>query len=239
MPLHKLSVAVTNTGPVTILVEELQLVSDSFETVPFRRWDMPLGRTPRTDLSIPYGPARCDPEKIPPAKPATVVMRMRAGDGPSREVRFPIPATDPLLTRLVHTECASYILSQAVEVAFGPAWTRDGDRLRGVLTVKRRSATGPVTIDDLLGTTHYRLEPVSGRRHPVAVLTGPSLEIPALVTPTRCDPHAFAESKQAVLFSIQAAATEGGEIYNMMVVPPTALGLEFQNYAVDVCDLPT
>ncbi|GAA0412944.1 hypothetical protein GCM10010160_46480 [Acrocarpospora corrugata] len=238
MPVHRLQVAVANTGTVPLFFEELQLQTESFQTMPPRRVDMPLGRTPRTDLPIPYGPARCDPTTIPAPKPAVVVAKLRVGDEPAREVRFPIPATDPLLAQLVRTECAAFILAQTVDVAFGTAWTRDGDRLRGALLVTRRRGSGPVSVDDLVGTTHYRLEPVSGKRKPVDVLTGASLEIPVLITPTRCDPHAFAESKQAYLFTVRGTATPGGESYNMTVVPPEAVQLKFLDYAVDVCDLP-
>ncbi|GAA1012445.1 hypothetical protein Aple_007250 [Acrocarpospora pleiomorpha] len=236
--MHRMRVAVTNTTTTPVYFSELQVLSDSFETMPPKRVDMALTRTLRTDFPIPYGPARCHPTTIPAPKPAVIVARLRVGDEPLREVRYPIPATDPLLARLVKSECAQFILKQAIDVSFGSDWTREGDSLRGVLTVVRKSGE-PVTIDDVGATTHFDLKPESGRRKPIAVLSGASLEIPVLVTSSRCDPHAFAEAKQAYLFPLWGTPPGIGETYTMEVVPPKAVQQRFWDYAVDLCDLPS
>ncbi|WP_204043036.1 hypothetical protein [Acrocarpospora phusangensis] len=240
VPVHRVRVAVTNTTTTPVYFSELQVLSDSFEPMPPKRVDMALGRTVRTDFPVPYGPARCDPKTIPAPKPAVIVAKLRVGDEPLREVRYPVPAGDPLLARLVRTECAQFILKQAIEVSFGSEWTREGDSLRGVLSVVRKGGGGePVTVDDVGATTHFDLKPASGKRKPIAVLTGASLEIPVLVTSSRCDPHAFAEAKQAYLFPLWGTPPGVGETYTMEVVPPKPVQERFWDYAVDLCGLPS
>ncbi|WP_062432228.1 hypothetical protein [Herbidospora daliensis] len=228
---HRVQVSVTNTAETPLRIIDLRLDSGSFEPAAPVRVDTTLPKTPRTDFPITYGRARCDDDTIPPVKPTDVVATMAVGDAPAKEVRFPIPVTDPLLTRLVKYECGEHILKRSATIAFGP-FERRGDDLKGTLTV---TSTRPVTIDDVDGTTHYVLEPE--KRRPVAELAPGAAEIPVTIRPTRCDPHAFAEAKQAYLFQVWGH-TEGGETYRMIVTPPKDVQERLLDYAIDVCDFP-
>ncbi len=228
---HRIQVSVTNAAATPLHITDLRLDSGSFEPAAPVRVDTTLPTTPRTDFPITYGKARCDAAAIPPVKPTDVVATMAVGDAPAKEVRFPIPVTDPLLTRLVKYECGEHILKQSATIAFGP-FRREGDDLKGVLTV---TSTRPVTVDDVDGTTHYVLEPE--RRRPVAEIAPGTAEIPVTIRPTRCDPHAFAEAKQAYLFQVWGH-TEGGETYRMIVTPPKDVQEKLLDYAIDVCDFP-
>jgi hypothetical protein len=240
---RELVVAVRNTGTVPVFFSELRLVTESFAPLPARRVDTSLGRTPRTDLKIPYGEARCAGDRIPQVRPAEVVALLRVGEEPLRTVRFPVPHPDPLLARLVAADCGAFVLRRSAEVRFADSWTEEKtgkDRvLRGTLTVARVRGSEPITIDRLEGTTHYNLRPSSGRQRPVAVLEGGAerLEIPVEVTPLRCDAHAFADAKKAHLFGV-AGAVGSGEPHHLTVALPKDLQVRFLEYALRACGLP-
>ncbi|WP_182904746.1 hypothetical protein [Microbispora sp. H13382] len=233
---HALEVSVRNDTGTPVRFRDVQLVTGSFATLPPTRVDTTLGRTPRTDLRIPYGEARCDPATIPPVRPATVVAHIQVADGPPRKVEFPVRHPDPTLDGLVKAECGAYILRRSVDVTFGDAWTRAGRALHGDLVVTRKGGSEPITIDDLGATTHYTLFPRSGKRRPVAVLTADAtrLEIPVEVTPMRCDWHAFAEAKKAYLFPVYGIVG-GGERRYLIATPPAQVQRTFLSYAQDVC----
>ncbi|WP_285783388.1 hypothetical protein [Microbispora sp. NBRC 16548] len=233
---HELEVSVRNDTGTQVRFQDVQLVTGSFATLPPTRLDTTLGRTPRTDLRIPYGEARCDPAKIPPVRPATVVAHVQVGDGTPRKVVFPVHHPDPTLDGLVKAECGAYILRRSVDVTFGDTWTRAGRTLHGNLVVTRKGGSEPVTIDDLGATTHYTMLPRSGKRRPVAVLAADAtrLEIPVEVTPMRCDWHAFAEAKKAYLFPIYGTVG-GGERRYLIATPPAPVQQTFLSYAQDVC----
>ncbi len=229
---HRIQVSVTNAGDTPLHIADLRLDSGSFEPSAPVKVDTTLGRTPRTDFPITYGRARCDATAIPPVRRTDIVATVAVGGAPPREVRFPIPVTDGLLKQLVKYECGEHILRQSATIAFGPGFTRKGDDLQGALVV---STTRPVTIDDIDGTTHYVLEPE--KRRPVAVVEPGTVDVPVTIRPTRCDPHAFAEAKQAYLFQVWGH-TEGGETYRMIVTPPKDVQERLLDYAIEVCDFP-
>ncbi|MEU8055028.1 hypothetical protein [Microbispora bryophytorum] len=238
---HELEVSVRNDAGTPVRFQDVQLVTGSFATLPPTRMDTTLGRTPRTDLRIPYGEARCDPATIPPVEPATVVAHIQVGDGTPRKVVFPVHHPDPTLDGLVKAECGAYILRRSVDVTFGDTWTRVGRTLQGNLVVTRKGGAEPITIDDLGATTHYTMLPRSrhprgGEHGPVAVLAADvtRLEIPVEVTPMRCDWHAFAEAKKAYLFPIYGTVG-GGEKRYLIATPPAPVQQAFLSYAQDVC----
>ncbi|WP_143590185.1 hypothetical protein [Thermoactinospora rubra] len=237
-PAHRLQVAVRNTGDTPVYFSDLQLVTESFTTLPPQKTEAVIPRTNRTDLPIPYGQANCDPAGVPPLKPATVVAHLRVGDEPLRQVAFPLPHPDPLLTRLLRDECSAFLIKQAADIAFAPQWREQGKQLHGTLTVTRRSGTTPLTLQSIDGTTHYIINPASGRRRPMATLDGTakSLEIPVVVTPGRCDPHAFAEAKKAHLFPVRASLGQDQE--RVVIVSPDQQAQRLMvDYARRTCGL--
>ncbi|GII54039.1 hypothetical protein Pth03_24280 [Planotetraspora thailandica] len=238
VPVHRLQIAARNDTATPVYFQDVQLSTASFQVLPPQRVDTTLGRTPRTDFSIPYGTARCDRDRIPQVSPAVVIAHLRVGDGPLREVRFAVPHPDPILSGLLTTECGEFILRESVGVAFGDSWDRVGKELHGVIRVEPKNAAGPVTVDDVAGTTHYDLKPASGKTRPVTVVRSGPAEIPVVVTPTRCDPHAFGEAKQAFLFSLWASAG-GGATYRIVLTPSQEAQRLFQSYAADVCGFPS
>ncbi|MEV7802386.1 hypothetical protein AB0O28_05505 [Microbispora sp. NPDC088329] len=236
VPVHKMQVAVRNDTATPVYFKDVRLLTDSFRETPPQPVDTVLGRTPRTDFPISYGAARCASTRIPDVEPATVVAHVSVGKGPLHEVRWRVPHPDPLLRQLVNTECGEFLLKQSIDVTFGAGWTRSGRELRGALRVGLKTGAGPVTIQDIAGTTHYDLRPASGERKPVAVLTG-TRDLPVVVTPSRCDRHAMGEAKQAFLFSLWASAA-GTQTYRLIVVPDQPTQRLFESYITEVCAEP-
>ena len=240
---HMLEVAVRNTSDTPVHFARVQLVTESFRTLPPHPVDTTLGRTPRTDLRIPYGEAVCPPDAIPPVRPAAVVAELRVGDGPGRTVRFPLPHPDPLLARLVREECGAQLLRRRVTVEFGPSWTRrrvDGaDVMAGTLELVRHAGDERIEIVEIGETTHFTLRPAAGAARPVAVLPPGTrrLELPVLLRPARCDWHAFAEAKKAYLFPVRVSAGGGDPLW-MIASPPKELQTTFTDYARKACGLP-
>ncbi len=240
---HRLEVAVRNTTTEQIRFSRVQLVTESFATLPAHPVDTVIGRTPRTDLRIPYGEAICPDDRIPPVRPATVLADARVGDGPERRIRFDLPHPDPLLTRLVNEECGAHLLRRKVDITFGDSWRLervDGvDTMVGTLRIARAAGTEEIEIAELGNTSHFTLRAASGRSRPVVVLPAgqPRLDLPVTLAPARCDPHAFAEAKKAYLFPIRASAG-GGEPLWLIASPPARMPHTFTEYARKACGLP-
>lgn len=235
-PVHAIEVAVTNTTDTPVYFSDVQLVTPSFKTLPPKRADALLKRTPRTDLQIPYGAANCSPKGLPTLQPATVVAHLRTGSEPLRRVVFKVPHPDPLLTRLLRDECSAFLIKEAADIEFGADWTQAGKVMRGSLVLTRRG-TGVVAVHDVGGTTHYIATPVK-KSKPLATLDAGAqrAEVALELTPGRCDPHAFAEGKKAFLFPVRATI-DGGEERVVIVVPPKPLQERLTAYALKTCGL--
>ncbi|MEV0592254.1 hypothetical protein [Nonomuraea cavernae] len=234
---HRLQVAVRNATDTPVHFSDLQLVTPDFATLPPEPTDATIKRTERTDLPIPFGAAVCSPDGLPGAsRPATVVAHLRTGSEPSRKVVFALPASDPLLSRLLRDECSEFLIKQAADISFGPTWTRDGKKTRATLVLSRRG-TGAVTVNSIDGTSHYIIAPERERR-PLITLDANAqrAETPVVITPGRCDPHAFAEAKKAFLFPVRATV-DGGEERVIIVQPPKPQQDRLIHFALEVCGL--
>jgi hypothetical protein len=199
-PKHILTVLVANAGTAPVWIADVRLETPSFAATGFARMDTYVKKAP-VGLRIPYGAARCAASGVPAMAPARVVARIRAADGPQREVGWALPHPDPLLARLFREECEAYVVGQAAEVAFGTEWVKKGRALHGSVVVTRRSGDQRISVTDLYGNVHHRLEARAAVLEPGAR----RLEIPVRVSPDRCDPHSFAEAKIAMLFNARVA----------------------------------
>jgi hypothetical protein len=240
---HHLEVSVRNTSDTPVHFARVQLVTESFRTLPPHPVNTTLRRTPRTDLRIPYGEAICPPDAIPPVRPAAVVADLRVGDGPERTVRFALPHPDPLLARLVREECGAHLLRRKVAVSFGASWTPrrvDGKEVMvGTLDLARSTGDERIEIIEIGETTHFTLRPAEGAARPVAVLPPGTqrLELPVELRPSRCDPHAFAEAKKAFLFPVRASIGGADPLW-LIASPPKEAQTMLTDYARRACGLP-
>ena len=95
--------------------------------------------------------------------------------------------------------------NQAVTLAFGPWQDLGPDGVRGSLEITRTAAaTGSVRVTELDGNVLYRLA-FPGPEQAQVTAAAPRASIPLVVTPLRCDPHAFAEVKKPFEFPVQVA----------------------------------
>lgn len=234
---HTLQIAVRNQSAQRVRFADVQLVTESFEVLPPQRVGSTLGRTLRTDFEVPYGRARCGPDEMSEVSPATVVAHVQVNDEPVREVRFAVPHPDQLLSELFGAECAEHVVRRSVDFAFDDELARRNGSLRGTLVVTRTGGREPVSLDEIGHTTHFRVYPTKAGR-PVAVLApGESeLRIPIEVRPSRCDPHAFADAKQAFLFPVWVAVGNAEARY-LRFTPPSALRAELFAFAREACGL--
>jgi hypothetical protein len=236
-PTHTLQVAVANDSDTEVHIADVQLVTDSLETLPPEPVDSTLGRTPRTDLKIPYGAAQCLPDRIPEVQPVSVIAHVGVGDGELREVTYDLPHPDPLLAKLVEAECAAHIVAQTAELTFGDVWTPAGDAMRGTLLLTRGGGDDPVRIDTLGDTSHFTMESLTGT-DPVAVLEAgaATAEIPVEIGPSRCDAHAFAEAKKAFIFPI-TLTVGADEPRRITYIPPKPVQETLLDFAQASCGL--
>ncbi|MFI6497653.1 hypothetical protein [Nonomuraea typhae] len=208
MPKHMLSVLMANSASTPVWVSDVRLTGPSFKDTAFARMDTAVKSVP-VALRIPYGEANCAAGAVPDLRPATVAAHVRTGDGPLREVTWALPHPDPLLRKLFTEECEAFLIKQAVEIGFGQAWEEKDKALHGVVTVKRRNGRETVTIKELSGNVHYELKAGGATLEPGTA----QLDIPIRITPGRCDPHAFAEAKIAMLFNARVALGTGEPRY--------------------------
>ncbi|SDR11720.1 hypothetical protein [Thermostaphylospora chromogena] len=233
-----LSIAVTNPGPTTPHIHRLQLVAPPLETLAPTTVDTTIPLTPRIDLRVPYGPARCDGRTIPRARPAHAVAWIRH-NGTTTPVRLPLPHPDPLLQRIVTGQCGQAIVSAAADVAFASRWTsttRDGHpALHGHIRIRRKRPGPTVTLHDIRGSVILQLRPrVTGT--PVATLRPQDdrLRIPVRIIATRCDAHALAESKKTFVLPYWVSIDGGRPHYLEFTVSP-ALRTRLQSLIARTC----
>jgi len=197
-----LQVRLRNDGDQPVRIERFDLRTGRFAPAGPVARDTEIAPGRRLFVPLPYGEARCDA----PAGDAVLTVRARVGDGPPGDADLALPAPDPLLERLHGRECAQATLRAQVDIAFAPAWTTDGDVVRGTLVVSRRGSGGEqVTVAGIQGNVLYTLRAVPP---PPAVLAPDAarLELPVEVTLARCEAHALIEAKLRHQFPLWAGA---------------------------------
>jgi hypothetical protein len=240
---RRLLVGIRNDGPKPLFVSDLQLISRSFATIKPTRFEQTLEPTPRVDLSIPFGTARCHATRIPQIGPSAVLARLRGADGETRKVRFPLPHPEPLLRQILESECGTYIVRQTFEVGFGTSWRpetgEDRKVLRGTVMLRRTGRGAPVEITGLAGNPHFNLTFVDAKP-PFSVPPGAGeVALPVDIAPARCDPHAFAEAKTAQRYVLIARLPgAGAKQYTVPFESAGGVRAGFDAFARQACDIP-
>jgi hypothetical protein len=199
--------ALWNVGDEPVVVEQVQLDSDQFVTVPIVDRDatlQPHGR--RFVLPLPYGEVRCDVE---PADTFEVVVAVAGG----AELR--LDATEEYagaVGRLHARECATADVLERVDITFGDEWAQDGITTSGELRMSQRHPGEPVAMDDAVGNVIFTL--ALEEAHPVVGVTdeAPRASVPVTISADRCDPHAVAEFKRPYVFLSWVAVGDGDPV---------------------------
>ena len=221
---HLLQVALRNDGAEPVEVVRLQLRSPAFTGVaPTLREDV-LAPGRRLAFPVAYGAADCRG-----SGPATVVVGHRR-DGVLHEAELDVPADDPLLTRLHERECRLAALGRTAALSFA-GWTREAGTARAELVLTRLRGRTPVAVTAVDGSVILTVRPVG----PLPlVLDGPEVRLPVAVNPSRCDPHALAESKRTYAFSLAVRYGDGPPLTVVARPDPADLPL-LEQLVLDVC----
>lgn len=220
---HLLAVRVTNDGAEPLDVVRLQLRSDAWSSVRPTVREERLAPGQRLAFPVAYGVADCAVEE-----PTRLVVGYRR-DGSLHEVDVPVPASDPLLPRLHRRECDLAALARTASVELG-GFVRRGDVAVGELVV-RRERDGDVRVVAVDGSVILTARTAT----PLPAELADELRLPVEVEPSRCDPHALAESKRTYVFAIAVQAGDQPPLI-VAVTPDDRSVLE--QLVQDVC-LPT
>ena len=219
--LRRVEVAVTNRTGEQVTVESIDLRVPGFGGGGVQRKDEPLPAGQVVDLPTPYGAVRCSGDGQPRVGRPLVVIRVHTASDPSSR-RVVLRPRDPqrLLDRIAAGECLARRLTREVSLSFDPSWRRTGTgedvAVHGVLRARLRTDQ-PRDLTQLAGTVIYGLvaETAAGRPvdPPLAHLTPeqPEAVVPVVVTRSRCDGHARAETKKPYAFLVWLAAPGGEE----------------------------
>ncbi len=222
-------VIVVNKGASPVRVEQIQLFGRLFKAQPPIAKDTLLQPDERKDLKVGYGRVRCR-RQAPTSSEPFVRLRVRASDGNQSRARLALPSPSPTLQRLHDTECGLLALGEAVQVRYGPGWTRAGRGYRdarGRLVLRRRASREPIVLTAVGGnviftvTAHVDDSPQRPQRDPQRPQRDPQrpqrdpqralailrpgderLTVPVAVAASRCDAHAVADSKKTFLLPL-------------------------------------
>ena len=168
------------------------------------------------DLPVLYGAADCATE------PGAAVATLTTAGGP-----VVVDLQDGgLLARLHTAECS--------------ARARDGRRaLAGTVRLVRTSGREPVVLDSLGANTIFSVLP-DAPGIPLRVLGPDEQEATVAFTlvPTRCDPHALAESKRTSLLAAYLGLGASPPRLTTLTPPPRATRDAIEAFAVDGCRNP-
>ncbi|MBA3622386.1 MAG: hypothetical protein H0W51_08750 [Euzebyales bacterium] len=193
-------VIVVNKGASPVRVEQIQLFGRLFKAQPPIAKDTLLQPDERKDLKVGYGRVRCR-RQAPTSSEPFVRLRVRASDGNQSRARLALPSPSPTLQRLHDTECGLLALREAVQVRYGPGWTRAGRGYRdarGRLVLRRRASREPIVLTGVGGnviftvTAHVDDSPQRPQRDPQRPQRGPQRPQRGLQRPQRVSQRALA-----------------------------------------------
>lgn len=234
-PLRQIRTTLSNHETEPVVVETTQLAAPDFEILPPREQDysLPPGGTIPVGLRSPFGAGICNGELRSAARPAEVVVQVRAADGSAADYRYPLADPHDLLAVLLRNDCEDQKIASTLDIRFGDVWeqatTAEGTpAVRTVLKVRLvdTGATATITGPDsgILFNVHPKAAPTLTAAEPVS-------EVPVELTNNRCDPHAVAESKQSYIFPLWVAINEAEPISTL--IQPEDAGKEALRLLVD------
>jgi hypothetical protein len=201
------AVTVQNRGDRDVLVRSVDLDAGGFADDPPAEVAAEVPAGSQVDLRVPYGEVRCGGAR--PSTADAARLDVRDADGHSHQVRLAL-APGGLLDRLHARECAARALLAVIDVRLSPQWSRAGTELRGALVLERRSGQDPVTVVEPGGNVLFTVRPARPAT-PLATLAADAaaFELPLRITATRCDVHAFADSKRSYVFGVYLTLGSG------------------------------
>ena len=220
--LQRVEVAVTNLSAGPVVIDDLDLQVPGYSGAGVQQKSEPLPAGQRVNLPTAYGEVACTADRPQVGRPR-VVLRVHTASAP-RPRRVVLAPTDPqgLLERIAAGVCLQRRLAREVTLRFDPGWRLTGRgedvALHGRLIVTLATEeTRDIT--QVAGTVIFNLAPdvrpgTAGddtgddRGGPLLRLTAeaPEQSLPVLVTRSRCDGHARAETKKPYGFLVWVSA---------------------------------
>lgn len=230
----KRTVAVTvhNDSDRGVQVDRIDLDAAGFDPDPAVDVAAEVPAGGQVDVRVPYGELRCAEEREGTEDAA--LLDVQDAGGTPHELRLEL-APDGVLDRLHLRECADQVLREDVDVSLAATWVRDGSALTGALVLQRRSGEAPVTVVEPGGNVIFTVRPVVAAT-PMGRLAADAaaLELPVRITATRCDVHAFADSKRSYVLPFYVALGDG-EPQLVTLTADTALQRQLDRLALDTC----
>lgn len=188
-------------------------------------------------VPVPLGAALC------PAvgAEASAVLTLASDAGETATVTVPLP-TD-VLAGINADECAVREVTDVAAPAWGRADASAGASVDTTLTLTRGAGEGgaaggagdlAIELVEMKGSVIFDVEPRDGAALPLVLASGQGEAVlPVTITATRCEPHAFAESKKTFVFAVWISVG-GDEPAYVEVRPDQALKGALQS-AFDAC----
>ncbi len=138
-----------------------------------------------------------------PAPAGTSLARVTVAASASGDVASEVVVTvaDAALAEINRVECLQRDALDAAQPAFGELLSTDGTQAQATLVFTRGVSDKPVAINGVKGNVIFTVE-ARDVALPVPMDSSTRrVEIPVTVRASRCDPHAFAESKKTFVFA--------------------------------------
>lgn len=223
-----LAVNVDNNSGASVTIDSLDVVAPGFAGPGPVVFGATIGPGRSYDLRVPVGTPQC---RRSTSDGELVVRVGLAGRDDPLDVT---PAEgQELVERLRADLCAIKAALRTLPMHWADHWVPAGDRVRGTLVVGPAASDGPVSVTGIAATT--LLNPVR-HRLPLTVRPGEEVRTDVWFAPTRCDGHAFADSKKG--FEVPLWLTlDGGQQTSLVVVPAARSQELILGHLLTVCGL--
>jgi hypothetical protein len=228
---RRLDVLTTNGGIAEIVVTSIALRADHFEPLAAETKNSPIGPGATVAIKADFGPlAGCESGQ---RLGATVLMDVSINGADPVSLQAPL---DPEpLDRIRDVECNEVTVRQAVGVAFGEAWTREGSTVRAELVFTHQEGEEAVVVESVGGMILFGMQPRPEREPPLAILEpGPDpASLPVDLILIRCDVHAVSQAPDGYAFRVWIAVG-GREPFAITVLASDSLQTQLEEL-VDEC----
>ena len=225
---HRLQLRIVNHSDAQFVVDALRLRWDGI-TTPESAAGLTVVPGQVVDLPVPLADATCgdDPLGDPPSLD-DAVAELVLGDGTVQEL--PVIDAEGTAARLWRTDCERQWIHSQAPISWTDLHVEDIDGRPvtvATLRVERGDASGDIAVEQLTGTVMFIPQSPGLEWPQVLTADRDALEIPVTFFEARCDPHAFAETKQPVSFAVHLTlpgdpAADGDEpVDRAIILPPT------------------
>ncbi|GIG55619.1 hypothetical protein Dac01nite_23710 [Demequina activiva] len=147
-------------------------------------------------VRVPLGPALCPAG----SGDSVATVQVRAYEGEVLADRD-VTLDDAVLADINAVECRQRIATDAAAPSFSGQLDTVADALETQVVLSRGASAEPARLVSLSGNVIFSLEPAPEALPVTLESSESSATVPVTITATRCDAHAFAESKKTFVFT--------------------------------------